>query len=331
MKEYITPDVVKKLWGTEDAENLVTDFFTQCKITQIGLQERNLQELRNICKHNSLATTGKKAELIERILNYQKNNQVLMPEYPPEIPHKDSTDSETKSPHGVPFKLPNFDDKNNFFKPLNPTHTSLPAYLPKPSHHSEFPVKKVPLLPDRNFIDKMPNLQLKLNDEYSAHMPQPLVYPPGSNCSHLTNGSLCTEPLDLLQPSIQPGDCSMYGNGPQFSDAANYLTTNSSEELFLQQQQQQRQQQHKFYSQNQCMDTSYYPTNQYSDNYNAFPSYNDPNPILSPVTYSSDIIVPNLMDFATVDANNNFGYPQHVYQMDPNQNNCYSQDYFANQ
>ena len=320
MKEYITPDVVKKLWGTEDAENLVTDFFTQCKITQIGLQERNLQELRNICKHNSLATTGKKAELIERILNYQKTNQVLMPENPPEIQHKDSNESELKSPQVMPFKLPSFDDKNNFFKPLNPTHTSLPAYLPKPSHHSEFPIKKVPLLPGPNFIDRMPNLQLKLNDDYKAHMAQVLAYPSDSNCSLRTNGSLCTEPLDQLQPSIQLSDC-MYANEPQFTDGASYLTTNSSEDLLIQQQQ-------KFYSPNQCMDTSYYTTNQYSGSYNPFPNYNDPNPVLSPVTYSSDMIVPSLPEFVPVDANNNFGFPHHVYQMDPNQN--YSQNYFAN-
>ena len=341
MKELITPDVLKNYLGaTDDAESLVNEFFTQCKITQIALQERNLQELRNICKHNCLATTGKKAELIERILNYQKNNQLQMPEYPNEVPHPhkesmSSTESEMKSPQ-IPLRMPSFDDKNNIYKPLNPIHSSLPPYLSKQqSIPPDFHPKKVPLLPKPNFLKDMPNLHLPLNShtQYSSHVipTRTVSFSQGSNCSLLSNDSICTEPLDMLQPSIQPGDCSMYAEEPQFIDASSYLT-NTTEDIYQQHSTQ------KYYP-NHCIEPvgfHQYPqmdTNQYSENFNTYPSYPEPLSLLSPsqASYTNDMMLPSIPDLMPVASINcNYGFTQPNFQIDPTQNDCYTQNYYSN-
>ena len=332
MKELITPDVLKNYLGaTDDAESLVTEFFTQCKITQIALQERNLQELRNICKHNCLATTGKKAELIERILNHQKNNQLQMPDYPNEIPHKESTssiDSELKSPQ-IPLRLPNFDDKTNIYKPLNPIHSSLPPYLGKQPHETQ--PKKVPLLPKPNFLKEMPNLHLPLNPQYNTHvMPTRTVsFSQGSNCSLLSNDSICTDPLDMLQPSIQPGDCHMYTEEPQFIDASNYL--NTTEDLYTQHHAGQK------YFPNHCMEPvgyQQYPqmaTDQYTENFSNYQNYSDPLSLITQANYSNDMMLPNIPDFVPEDAGDfNYNYNQPNFPIDPTQTNCYTQNYYGN-
>ena len=337
MKDLITPDMLKNYLGaTDDAESLVNEFFTQCKITQIALQERNLQELRNICKHNCLATTGKKAELIERILNYQKNNQLQMPEYPNEVPHKESissTESELKSPI-IPLRLPSFEDKNIIYKPLNPIHSSLPPYLSKQQQiQPEIPPKKVPLLPKPNFLKDMPNLHLPLNSHshYNSHvMPTRTVsFSQGSNCSLLSNDSICSEPLDMLQPSIQPGDCSMYAEDQQFIDSSCYL--NTTEDLYNST--------HKFYP-NHCIepvDYLQYPsmgTNQYTENFNTYPSYADPLSLLNTtqISYSNDLMIPNIPDYMPVDAVNcDYNLTQPNLPIDPTQTNCYTtQSYYGN-
>ena len=333
MKELITPDVLKNFLGaTDEAESLVTEFFTQCKITQIALQERNLHELRNICKHNCLATTGKKAELIERILNHQKSKQLQMPEYPNEIPHKDSTssmESELKSPQ-IPLRLPGFDDKTNIYKPLNPIHTSLPPYLGK--QHPEVQTKKVPLLPKPNFLKEMPNLHLPLNPQYNTHvMPTRTVsFSQGSNCSLLSNDSICTDPLDMLQPSIQPGDCPMYAEEPQFIDASSYL--NTTEDLYTQHNTTQK------YYPSHCMEPigyQQYPqmaaAGQYQDNFNSYQNYGDPISLITQNNYPNDMMIPNMPDFVPVDGTNcNYNYTQPNFPIDPTPPNCYSQPYFGN-
>ena len=282
MKEVLTPDKLKKILGqTQEAHNLVSDFFTKCKISQIGLQEKNLQELRNICKQNCLPTTGKKAELIDRILNYQKTHSLQLPEDKNHQNLNDyqskesfsSNESEMKSPQ-IPLKPPTIDDKSHFYMPSH----SLPV---QSTAHEQW--KKVPLLPQPNFLTEMPNLQLKLSDTLNSSMP--------------VNSQSCPEPLHLLQPSIKPEDCMYASEMPEIQP-----------NIFPP-----RDPQPEYY-QNQLVDSSlYYPQLANTQLPGTFPSYTEPMPVLSPHTHPNS----NLPDYLPV---NNYDYPN-GFCIDPQQPN----------